>query len=322
MSFSSLGIGASALTAAQRAMETAAHNVANVNTEGYTRQRVELRAADPVPGIFGKRGDGMRGMGVTIADVIRVRSSLVDANYRAQASTEAAWSARAEVMGRAEQVLGPFGEGAPAALAEFWAGWEELSLHPDNPAARRGVLDAGGSLARSLRSAASQLDQLAGDTAAQVREEVGEVNRLAGQIARLNAGIADATAGAQAPNDLLDERDRLLDRLSALTGATFRPSDLGRVDVFLGSMALVRGESVETLHASDGVPATLGWSPGGIDNLTVGGRLGALVDAGRTTLPGLQTELDTFANDLAQLVNGHHADGWDGRQPPQAGGPT
>src|SRR5207245_2020455 len=203
--------------------------------------------------------DGMRGTGVTVADVVRAHSDLADTAYRSESSTQASWSAKSDIMARAEQVLGPIGGGTPKALADFFGSWEELSLHPDTPAARQAVIEAGTSLAGSFNSAASDLAELQAGTSDQVRSTVDEVNRLAAQVAKLNAGIADATNGQQSPNDLLDQRDRLLDQLASLTGATIRPGELGRVDVYVGSRTLVRGETVEELPGSGSDQATVQW---------------------------------------------------------------
>jgi flagellar hook-associated protein 1 FlgK len=309
MSFQTLWIGVSGLTAAQRAMEVTANNVANVNTEGYSRQRVELVNGRPVPGTYGSRGDGMKGTGVTVADVVRARSSLADNAFRSETSTQASWSARSDLMGRAEQVLGPIGGGTPKALADFFGSWEELSLHPEMPAARRSVLEAGATLAGSFNSAANDLAELQAGAADQVRTNVDEVNRLAAQVAKLNAGIADATNGQQSPNDLLDQRDRIVDQLSALTGATVRQGELGRVDVFVGSRALVRGETVETLKASTADPITVTWTLGG-EAAAPGGTLGGLVGSA-ATVAGLRQNLDNLANSFMKQVNDAHGAGYD-----------
>lgn len=320
-SFSSLGIAFSGLRASQKAMEVVANNIANVNTEGYTRQRVELANARPVPGTFGRRGDGMRGMGVTIADVIRIRSTLADTSFRTESGVQASWSAQAEIMGRAEQVLGPVNGGAPKALADFFGGWEELSLQPDSPSARRVVIQAGETLAGSFRSAAANLGELRDGVAGQVRDTVDQVNRLAAQVANLNAGIADATNGQQSPNDLLDQRDRLLDQLSSLAGVTVRPAEMGTVDVYIGGRALVRGETVEKLVAQNETPETIRWE---LDSPTAaaiepGGRLGGLA-AGAQQLETLREELDDVANDLRMLVNEKHRQGYALDGPPATNG--
>ena len=306
-SFSSLNIGYSGLAAAQRAMEVTANNIANVNTEGYSRQRVELVNARPTPGTFGKRGDGMRGTGVSIADVVRMRSTLSDTAFRSQSAVQASWSARSEIMGRAEQVLGPVNGGTPQALADFFGSWEELSLQPDSLAARQAVVQAGATLSGSFRSAASDLDELSTGVAAQVKGTLDEVNRLAAQVAKLNAGIADATNGQQSPNDLLDQRDHLLDQLSSLAGVTVRQGDLGVVDVYIGGQALVRGETADTLTTPGDVPPTIHWSFG--DTAAPGGRLAGLLDSA-ATLGSLRSQLDDVANDLRKLVNDTHQQGY------------
>lgn len=308
-SFNSLGIAASGLYAAKRAMEVVANNIANVNTEGYSRQRVELANARPVPGTFGRRGDGMRGMGVTIADVIRIRSDLADTSFRTESGVQASWSARGEIMGRAEQVLGPVNGGVPEALADFFGSWEELSLQPDSPSARRAIIQAGETLAGSFRTAASGLAEMSEGVAGQTRDTVDQVNRLAAQVAHLNAGIADATNGQQSPNDLLDQRDRLVDQLSSLAGVTVRPSEMGTVDVYIGGRALVRGETVETLAAQGTEPETIRWElDPAATPVTPGGRLGGLA-TGAAQLETLRDELDDVANDLRALVNTTHQQG-------------
>jgi flagellar hook-associated protein 1 FlgK len=250
----------------------------------------------------------MRGTGVTVADVVRARSTLADNAFRSEASTHASWSASADIMARAEQVLGPLGAGAPKALADFFGSWEELSLHPDLPAARRAVLEAGATLAGTFNSAAGDLAGIAAGTGDQVRSTVDEVNRLAAQVAKLNAGIADATNGKQSPNDLLDQRDTLLDKLSALTGAGIRPGELGRVDVFVGSRALVRGETVEALQASSADPVTVTWQVGG-NPAAAGGALGGLLGSA-ATLASLRGDLDQLADDFAGQVNTVHGQGF------------
>ena len=306
MSFSGLGIGVTALTAAQREMEVAAHNVANSNTDGFTRQRVDLATARPAPGTYGTRGDGMRGMGVTVNDVVRLRNNLVDASFRTETGNNAGWSARADLLNRAQQVLGPFDGGASDALSAFWASWDQLSMYPQDLAARQGVLDAGSSLAKQLNSAASQLDQLVDESGRQLSDGVAEVNRLIDQIGQLNLSIKDATIGSQSPNDLLDERDRVLDRLSELTGATVRQLDFNVVDVYVGNRGIVRGTAVEKLNAPNGTSIT--WANDG-SAASLGGRLGGIVQVATGDVPSMRQQLDRLAVGLRDTINGVHKDG-------------
>jgi flagellar hook-associated protein 1 FlgK len=310
VSFSGLGIAVSGLNAAQRQLEVAAHNVANVNTEGYSRQRVELATARPVPGTHGRRGDGMRGMGVTVADVIRVRNALADASFRNESANQASWGVKAEVLARAEQVLGPFDAGTPQALSRFYAAWDQLSLQPQDPAARNGVLDAGRQLAAGFRAAARELDRLGTETATRASEAAEEVNRLAAQVAKLNVAIVDALAGKQSPNDLLDERDRLVDRLAALAGATSLTDADGTVTVFVGTRALVRADAADRLVVTGSPSLAVTFASDG-GAAAPGGRLGGLVELANVTLPAIRADLDAVAVGLRDSVNAAHQAGYD-----------
>lgn len=310
MSFSILGTGVSGLTAAQRQMEVVAHNVANVNTSGYTRQRAELVTSMPAPGVYGVRGDGMRGTGVTVADVIRIRSTLTDAAFRAEAGVAAGADARAEVLARAEQVLGPVDAGLPSTLSAFWAAWDQLSLAPTDAASRQGVLDASAALATQIRSGAAQLGRVDAETMTKAAASVDEANRLADDIATLNVAIADALVGQQSPNDLQDQRDRLVDELVSLTGGTVRTGTNGSADVFVGNQAMVMGADVEHLRLAEDAPATLTWVADGVP-ATAGGRIGALVELSGRTLPGLRADLDGLAVGLRDTLNAAHVAGFD-----------
>lgn len=306
----SLNIGVSALRAAQKQMEVTAHNIANVSTEGYSRQRVELEPSRPSPGVFGARGDGMMGTGVTVADVIRMRNTLSDAALRAEAGGSAAADARAEVLARAETVLGPVDEGVPAALSKFFTAWDDLSLNANDSGARLATMDAGTSLTAQLRSASSELDRLIQDTGLSIGDTVAEINVLARKAAELNQAVAEAMAGGHSPNDLQDARDVVLDKLAGLTGGIVRAGEMGSADLYVSNRALVRGREVEVMKANVGSPAGATWAA---DNkaITSGGRLGALTELVNATLPALRSDLDAIAVGLRNTVNAQHQLGFD-----------
>lgn len=304
MAFSALHIGASALYAAQRASEVAAHNVANAGTAGFTKQRLQVTTALPTPGTTGMRGDGMRGNGVTIVSIDRMRDLLADLSYRNDAATAGAASARADVLSRAEGVLGRYPSGTTEALDRFFAAWDQLSLTPQDPAARANVLDAGRQIADSLGSAATQLAQLTDDIGARLRTSVDEVNGLAQQVAGLNQAIADAVTGGQAPNDLLDKRDLALDRLATLTGSRVQAGSVSQVDVYVGNSLLVTGVTTRPL-----VPVKSGetWGVAFRDGpAVVGGELGGYARAISVELPEFGRQIDEVAAALAERVNAVH----------------
>ena len=312
MGFASLNIGSTALLATQRAVDVVSHNIANSAVDGYTRQTVSITAATPTPGIPGETGTGMMGTGVVVTDIGRMRDLLTDISYRQQAATAGASAATSTVMDNAQGILGPLDAGTPQALSDFYAAWDQLSNTPTDAAARQGVINAGSTLAQSLNDASTQLTQIAGDTGAKMSADVGTINGLTAQIAQLNKQILSATAAKSAPNDLMDTRDRALDQLASLTGATFQTDNTGQVNVFLGTQSLVRnGDSFAlTLNQSGG---TYSMSTTGqlSTPVTPGGELGGFMTAVNTTLPSLRADLDTVASQLVSSVNAVHQAGYD-----------
>ena len=315
MGFSSLNIGASALVTAQRAVDTAAHNIANANTEGYTRQRLSIQAGRPGAGTPGMAGSGMLGTGVQVLGIDRLRDRLADAVYRVQSSTAGAADARTAMLDRAQSVLGPFGGGASESLDEFWASWDQLSLHPADPAARSGVINAAESLATSLRDSASSLQQISKDIGLALGDTVTQVNALAREVASLNQSITDAVTNGLQPNDLLDKRDVALDKLATLAGATTSEGPHGSVNVNLGMVPLVRGTSVSPIAlANAGTPTGTAYTVVFADTnapAKVGGTMGGYLEVNNVDIPAFLTKLNTFATTLRDQVNAAHTTGFD-----------
>ena len=308
MSFNTIRIGASSLYAAQRATEVAAHNVANANSPGYTKQRLSVTSSVPTAGTAGMRGDGMRGTGVAVISIDRLRDLLADLSYRAEAGASGAADARAAVLDRAQTVLGEYSDGTAKDMDEFFKAWQTLSTKADDAAARAGVLSSGRKLAESLGTAADRLDQLGDDIGLQMQESVREVNDLAAHVATLNQGISDAITGGQSPNDLQDQRDSALDRLATLTGGTVKQGENGQVDFHVGGSPVVSGVTTRTLTASRtgdvwGVAFSDGRPAG------VGGQLGAHARAVSVDLPAFGQQLDELAAALAERVNALHRTG-------------
>lgn len=308
MSFSTLGIGASSLYAAQRAAEIAAHNVANANTPGYTKQRLTTQTAIPTPGTAGVKGDGMRGNGVQVLAIDRLRDQLSDLSFRGDAASSGAADARAEVLGRVEGVLGNYPDGASEALNRFFAAFEQLNRTPQDPAARANVMSSGREVAASLGTAVSQLSQVSEDVGLRMRTSTEEVNALAESISGLNLAISDALTRQQSPNDLMDQRDSALDRLATLAGATARQGQNGQVDVYVGNSVLVSGVSTRPLTVTQ---TSAGFGVAFTDGpAVVGGELGAYSRAVSVDLPAMAAQIKDVAGQLADGVNALHRGGY------------
>lgn len=305
--FSSLTIGASALYAAQRAVEVAAHNVANATNPSYTRQRLTTQASTPTYGTAGAVGDGDRGTGVTIVSLSRLRDRLADVAYRSEAGTAGASAARSETLSRAEGVLGTYGDGAPEAMSAFLSSWDQLSTNPADGSARTSVLAAGSRLADSLNSAASKLDDVSNEVTLRVGDDVSELNGLLSTVAKLNGSIVKAQTEQREPNDLLDQRDAALDRIAALTGAKVDQQSDGSVTLTTGSgSVLVQGQAATSLTATgtNPVSVTMGGSP-----VALAGEIGGYVSAATTDLPAYRAQLDAVAVRLRDVMNAAHNNG-------------
>lgn len=316
MSFGGLRIGSSGLSAAQRALETAAHNVANANTIGYSRQRVETSTNDALLAHRGLLGPGATGQGVGIDAVTRATDTLVTANLRETGAHLASWGARAEFYARAEQVLGPLDNGTSQALNDFWNSWEALSQAPESTTSREQVLDAGRRLISSLSDARRRVVDLGSDVELSVRATVDAANDLAADVAELNAQIKAARARGDRPNDLLDQRDLALAELTALTGARTIVQADGDARVTLNGWPMVDGDGSDRLAVS-GSPPTVVWSDSGTPAV-LGGEIGSLVELGGPARDDLLLRLDEIATDLRDVVNSTHRggfglDGVDGR---------
>lgn len=313
--FDGLNIGLSALYAQRRAIEVAGQNIANVNTDGYSRQRTEMVAESGpvVPSLF-SRYEGT-GLGVRSVDVERLRDQFLEARAHHEHGADAYLGQVQVTMDRIELAYAePSETGLAAQLADFWAGWDDVGLSPTDPAARSQLLER----ATTLTSTFQQLDQALADLGSasveQLTAAIQEVNAIAGRIADLNGNIRSATAAGLNANDLIDQRDLLAMRLAEHVGATVRPGEGGSLDVFVGGMALVRSTSVEQLTVEVGAgpafAARVAWADDGL-TATVGGRAQGLLETNNDLVPGQRAELLAVAQRVHDDVNAIHVTGFD-----------
>lgn len=315
-----LSTARSGMLAAQRAAEITANNIANANTEGYSRQRVETAAQQPVRYPNGEFGAGVRILGTT-----RARDQFLDANFRRSSADAAGGRTRSAALDRLESVLAePNGSVIGSALDQFYGAWSDLATRPTVGSTHAAVQQSGAQLALQFNRAAEQLDSFAGETRARLGATVHEVNSLAESVALLNRQIvAQEAAGIEAPT-LRDMRDQHIDRLAQLTGAEVIQHANGSVGVLLGGVSLVDGVSVQPIAVSliggraEVTRASLPGTP-----VTIGGELGALRQVSNVDIPAMQADLDALARGVIESVNALHRQGvtWSGVPPvPTAAG--
>lgn len=301
-----LSTARSALLAQQAASNTTAHNIANANTEGYSRQNVSLAASPPLRTPYGALGTG-----VSIVDIARERDVLLDSAYRREASAAADFRMRHELLGRIESNFGEIGgEGLGAAFDAFWSSWSDLANNPSNPAARSAVRETGRRVATEFNRLAGGLDEIARYARDRVEADVTRLNELTESIADLNRKIVAFESNGTTASDLRDARDIALDELSRIVPVQVVDRANGSVGVTVGGVGIVDGSSTQPLELE-----SLGggqWrlrTSAGTTVPTEGGSVGAALDVLTRELPRQLQALDEIAETIVNTVNDLHRQG-------------
>jgi flagellar hook-associated protein 1 len=319
-SFAGLSTALSALAAQRRGLDAAAQNIANANTPGYSRQRVDLESVggSVVPAIW-STWRGTAG-GVAVADVTRIRDAFLDSRNRAEHAASAFTSADQQVYAQIERLVAePSDTGLQAQLADVWAGWHDVANNPGDLAARSALLQQASTVAASLNSRHEGLAALWSATRDQVDALVADVNSTADTVAALNKSLVLAQAAGVPSNELTDQRDQAVLHLSDLTGATALRHADGSVDVLLSGAALVSGARSRQLAAAgarqlDNLaadPMALQWLDSGTAATVPSGQIAAAVQTLTATVPRYAGALDEVAAGLASTMNAQHAAGYD-----------
>lgn len=308
-----LSTAKSALMAHQWAMSVTANNIANAQTPGFTRQRLQLQAG-AAGGLYGYLSGGVRAEGVS-----RVRDQFLDASYRRESSLLGGASTTLYYLERVEGAMNePSDAGVGAALDSMFQAFGDLANDPSSAVHREEVRRAAENFTRRLNHLADSIGQAAQDAVSRMRAEVDEVNRLTQGIAALNARIqGSGAAGAGSTPELLDQRDLLLDQLSSLVSVEAAEAEDGTMTVTLGGATLVSGADQQNLAVKTAGGTEVGIGLESDDQILspTAGSLKALVELVTTTLPEFRQRLDTLAEAVVNEVNALHRTGYtaDGR---------
>ncbi|NFA59951.1 flagellar hook-associated protein FlgK [Clostridium sp. FAM 1755] len=219
--FGTLNIGKSGMFAQQGAINTTSHNIANATTEGYSRQRVELQTTRPYckPSMNSTAGPGQVGTGVQIVAINRVRDSFLDYQTRVELGVQGQFSSRDKFLSQIENILNePTDVGISKLFGKFFDAWHDLGLNPQTSNGKSVVMQQASALADELNHTFNELSKLKENTQMEIQQTVFEVNSILNQINQLNQEIVQVKVAGQQPNDLMDRRDLLLDKLSAKFG--------------------------------------------------------------------------------------------------------
>ncbi len=312
-----LDTAASGLRAMQVAIDTAAHNVANADTEGYSRQVVEFRAVPPVRDTFTAPGISMHqlGLGVDSGRISRIRDLMLDQQYRGAHTLQQEYETRSTAIGQAEIALNePSDQGLQAMVSRLFNAFRDLSSQPEGNAARAAAIEQGATLAAGFNRTATLLTNQRVDLDGSVAVKVSEVNNKATQVASLNSQIRIVTIAGGTANDLEDRRDLLLDQLAGLAGATSEVGPGGQIDVYIGTRKLVDNVTVNALKtqpdpANDDLNAVV-WAADSAAPDALGGDLKGTIDARDVQITSLLASINELAGSLITAVNTEHQAGY------------
>jgi flagellar hook-associated protein 1 FlgK len=245
-----LGTALSGLMAFQRSLDTTSHNIANVNTDGYSRQRVELGT---LPAEF--TGAGYMGQGVNVTTISRSYDQFITNQLTFSTSAFAETNTFSTLASRVDNIIANEATGLSPALKSFFNAVNEVANDPSSLPVRQVMVSEAESLTQQFNTLSSQFEGLRNQTNNQMQATVDDINAFAESIATLNSKIvADSsrTSGGQLPNDSMDQRDALLAKIAEKVSVSTITQQNGSISVFIGKgQSLVLGASATQLSLAE-----------------------------------------------------------------------
>ena len=300
----SLEIGIRAVRTQRQALHVIGHNIANVNTPGFSRQRAVLATTLP---------QGFMGTGVKVESIQRLRDEVVDFYIREENPTLNRWKAKLEVLQGMEILFNePSDSSIGKILGDFWNSWSDLANNPESGAARANVREQGEALCEAFRSLYQNLKDLQIKIDEQIKTEVEHLNSIIQQIADLNQQIEKIELGKSSQaNDLRDKRDLLLDELSQLINFKYQEMQDNTLRLSVYGQLLVSKATVSPFMTEAGEDGFLEikWKDSGERVIITSGRLKGLLEMRDEVIPGFLAQLNELAAALIDQVNALHRQG-------------
>ncbi|TCL64803.1 flagellar hook-associated protein 1 FlgK [Hydrogenispora ethanolica] len=321
--FFGVEIGKRGLMAAQKALDVISHNMVNAGTPGYTRQVANIVATDPFsyPSANAEISAGQLGTGVDVASINRIRDLLLDEQIRKETSTLNYWNSQNDLLDQIERIMNePSKTGIQSTLDAFWKSLQDLQgSKAADPSTRDIVASTAVTLTDYIKQTYNDLKNLRSTVDKQVQDTVKTINNYATQLADLNDQIGKVTIQGDQPNDLLDQRDIVLEKLSELVNIRVSFDQQNRATVTLGGGTLVSGveynQLTTTPNPADPTISDITWKgvadPASSKISVSNGMLKGLLDIRDTALPNMMADLDTLTSTLITEMNKQHQQGFD-----------
>lgn len=316
--FSTLNTANKGLMAQQTSLHTVGHNISNMKTKGYSRQRVDTQADLA----FNYSGVGQLGTGVKMQSIERITNQYVERQMREEGGTLAQFEANSEAIDQLEIVFNePSETGLNFNLGEMFASWTELSKNPEISTSKTVVVEKSKTLSDTINHMAKQMDTLRSDTVIQVEENVKDFNQKLETLDKLNEQIAYVTMRGQSPNDLLDQRDLLLKEMSEIVDFDVEFDRLQRAKITIDDQEVLdfreitnrlEVEKTEQKKGDDYSIQKLEVKVAGQKIDPEKGRIKGYLDS-LDQIDDAMDELDNFAFGMAKAINDIHKDGGNGK---------
>ena len=309
--FQALEIGKRALLSTQYALQTTGHNIANVNTRGYTRQRVEMSASFPTMSTLGAIGTGIQ-----VDSVIQIRDHFLGVQFRDATKAAGKWQYRQKTLNNIQGLLNEPNENSLGGqLDELWNSFSDLSGKPEDVNLRKAVVSKATILINGFNQLARRLSGQREALNRDIQSQTKQVNRLISEIGRLNGLIQRSEAGGATANDLRDGRDLLIDDLAVLVDVNTIEKANGGLMVQIGSMVIVDGShslkvGTRTVNINGLVTEEFVWEGTDVKLTNLNGELAGLIDSRDITIPEYISQLDELALTVVEQVNAIHRTGY------------
>jgi len=287
----------SSLRTQRVAIDVAGQNIANVNTPGYVRQRVDMTA----------------GIGVNVSAISRLHNGILGDRSRTESAQLQNLSIASNVVNDVEGVFPePTTYGFQEKLDALWSSFSNVARDPNNAAARVQVLSQANAAADWLNNAATELEDITANYSSGLANLVTTVNGYAKELSELNVAVSQSVENTQAANALLDRRGYVADQLAQLVGGSYHTSDSNQLSVTLGGGTLAGPSTYATLQvASAGGVTSLQWAGDSTTATVTSGAANGYLTAVNTTVDSWMTTLDSVASALTTTVNAVQTTGFD-----------
>ncbi|NPV42735.1 MAG: flagellar hook-associated protein FlgK [Firmicutes bacterium] len=312
--FFGLEIAKRSLFTHQHSLNVTGHNIANANTEGYSRQRGIHAATYPQLSYSLNRPTfaGITGTGVEMQEIKRMRDQFIDRDFRKENQIFGEWETKRDILQKIEYIFNePSDSGIRSVLDEFWNSFQELSKNPESLSVRSIVHQRGEAVAETINHTYAQFIELRKQVNEEIDIKVEEINNLSRQIADLNDQIFKTEATGDNANDLRDKRDLLVDQLSKIVKLYVDEDNNGMYTISVTGAALVTGKYYNSVEFDvTDITGSITFADMGYNLVTNGGELKGLLEMRDNIVPNYMKGLEDLAQTLMDEINSIHSVGF------------